>query len=124
MRELTNAPSLFSRYRFPRNTCTSDIEMEKIVHTIEKPAINHQKLFSFFPPLSNISSYVFRVGIMVGVIIAMLIKSHMKKTPIKFKSETELLQISTTIFTIFALVGKKRSSAITMIRSHARSKTL
>ena len=96
--------------------------MEKIVHMIEKPAINHQKLFSFFPPLSNISSYVFRVGIMVGDIIAMLIRSHIKKTPIKFKSEAELLQIATTIFTIFALVGKKLSRAITAIVNHARSK--
>ena len=101
-----------------------DIKAEKIIQMLEKPIMNHQKLFSFFPPLSNISSYVFRVGIMVGDIIATLIKSHMKKTPIKFKSEIELLQISTTIFTIFALVGKKRSSAITTIRSHARSKTL
>ena len=91
---------------------------------LEKPVINHQKLFSFFPPLSNISSYVFRVGMIVGDIIAMLIKSHIKKTPIKFKSEIELLQISTTIFTMFALFGKNPSSAINTIVIQARSMTL
>ena len=57
-------------------------------------------------------------------VIAMLIKNHMKKTPITFKSETVLLQISTTIVTIVALFGKKLSSAITTIAVHASSKML
>ena len=61
---------------------------------------------------------------MVGDIIAMLIKNHIKKTPMIFKSDTELLQISTSRMTKFALLGKKLSSAIATIAIHARSKAV
>ena len=84
--------------------------------------MNHQKLFSLFPPLSSISSYVLSVGIIVGDIIAILIKNHIKKTPMIFKSETELLQISTTFVTKFALFGKRLPHALTTIAIHAINK--
>ena len=62
------------------------------------PKTKAQKLFFFFAPAIRRSWYVTKVGIIVGAIIATLIKSHIRNSPKIFTEKTELVQISITIF--------------------------